>query len=276
MDLLQAVAYAAVQGVSSALPISASGHQLASSIWLGSDTEATRLVPVAQLGAVLGVLAVVRRRLVVAFAQGIRGVARPSARPTPRGGTLLEALAHDGVAIPVAAVVAGGLQLWLQPRLAALASVPLVVGLAMLLTAAGLLSTAFAPPPRHTCPGLLGALLVGVAYGLAIIPGASQIGAAFVIMRWLSLDRWRAAELALLISVPLIALDTTLWFAREGSAAFLFRGQAVLTVLVSFLLAAMAATWWRALCERRRTVWLNLWLVPLSLTLLAYGQALPG
>ena len=269
MDLLEAVAYAAVQGLGSALPISASGHQLAATIWLGGETEAARLLPVAHFGAVLGVLMVVRRRLVVAFGQGIRSVARPSILQSSAGG-------RDALAIPVAALVAGALQLWLQPRLAALENVPLVVGVAMLLTAASLLSTTFAPAARHTCPGALGALFAGAAYGLAVVPGASQIGAAFVIMRWLSVERWRAAELALLISVPLIALETTVWFAEQGSAASLFRGQAALTLLVSFLLAALAATWWRALCERRRTAWLNLWLVPLSLALLAYGRALPA
>jgi undecaprenyl-diphosphatase len=53
-------------------------------------------------------------------------------------------------------------------------------------------------------------------------------------------------------------------------------GRIALGLLLAFVAAILAAGWWRALCERGRTAWLGLWLVPLSLAMLAYGRSLPN
>ena len=136
-------------------------------------------------------------------------------------------------------------------------------------------STALAPPPRHLGPGPLAARWVGLAYGVALAPGASQIGAAFVVLRWLGVSGWRAAEMAMMVSIPVMGLHAARVMLGGASLEDVTAGQLALAVLLAFVTASLAASWWKVLCERSRTMVLTLWLVPLSLALLAYGRALP-
>jgi undecaprenyl-diphosphatase len=124
-------------------------------------------------------------------------------------------------------------------------------------------------------PGAAGALLVGLAHGLAIVPGCSRIGAAFVVLRWLGVAQWRAAELALMVSVPVMELGGARLVLERPDFSALDASQMTLAMLLSFVAAALGASWFKALCERHRAAALSLWLVPLSLAILAYSRALP-
>lgn len=266
------VAYAAVEGLCSVLPLSASGHRIAASVWLGEGEAALALMEVAQLGCLTALLVVVRTRLANAFAEGIRGIARPSVLQSQSGG-------RDAIAVAVGSIVAIAVDTGVRPILSVLNDTPTVAAAGLLLTAAGLASTGFAPAPRHLCPTALGAALVGLAHGLAIVPGASRVGAAFIVLRWLSVTGWRAAEMAILITLPSLALGAIRLFTEPaplvGGGAVPSAGVLALAVTVAFVSASIAASWWKMLCERGRTPWLGVWLVPLALALIGYGRALP-
>lgn len=270
LDLAKQVAYAAVEGLCGALPLSASGHRIAASVWLGEAEAALALTELAQIGCLAALIVVVRARLASAFAEGIRGIARPSVLQSQSGG-------RDAIAIAVGSIVAIGVDTGVRPTLSMLNDTPTVAAAGLLLTAAALASTGFAPAPRHLCPTALGAALVGLAHGLASVPGASRIGAAFIVLRWLGVTGWRAAEMAILITIPSLALAAIRLFAEPttllggGPAA----GELALAVTVAFVSASVAASWWKLLCERARTPWLGAWLVPLALALIGYGRALP-
>jgi undecaprenyl-diphosphatase len=227
------------------------------------------LTVVGQIGCLLALLVVVRRRLFRAFAEGLRGIARPAVLQSNEGG-------RDALALVLAALVSTGTQLALRTFGSVHNDVPTVAGVGLLLSAASLLSVSLAPSPRELSVGALGAVVVGLAHGLAMVPGMSQVGAAFVVLRWLGVGGWRAAETALMVSVPVMALEAGRAFFNPPAMAHLDAARIVLALLLAFVSASLAASWWRALCERGRTAWLGLWLVPLSLALLAYGRALPN
>ena len=268
VHLADAVMFAALQGVTTLLPVSASGHQFVAPIWLGTPRGLTALQALADLGCLVAIVVVVRRRLGRACLEGIRGLLRPAVLQSSAGG-------RDALAVLVASLVAGGTELLVRPQLTAVNEMPLVAGAGLLLTGLTLASTAFAPPPRQVAPGALGALLVGLAHGLAMVPGMSRIGAAYVALRWLGIGSWRAAEVALMVSVPVMALQgARLAFVRPDFGA-LGNAQLALTLVLAFVTASLAASWWKGLCERRESAWLSLWVLPLGLAVLAYGRALP-
>lgn len=268
MELLDAVTYAALEGLTRVLPLSDSGHRLVARVWLSDVRGLPALPHLTEIGCLVALVLACRRRLAAALTEGIRGIAKPGVLQETDGG-------RDATALVLAAIVALVTELPLRPFAAAANDVPLVVGVGLLATAAGLLSTLLAPAPRLTSPSPAGALLVGLAHGLAIVPGASQIGAAFVMMRWMGISGWNAAELSMLVTIPVLGLRASLLVFRGLDVSALSIAQIALAIVVAFVAASLAANWWRSLADRGRTPWLSLWLVPLALAVLAYGRALP-
>jgi undecaprenyl-diphosphatase len=272
MDIAHAVVFAALEGFTGVLPLSDSGHQLVARIWLGDVHAIKGIQALAELACLLALAIASRRRLGAALSEGIRGITRPAVLQASGGG-------RDAVALVLAAVVATGTELTLAPFTSPLNAMPVVAGAGLMLSAAALLSTLVAPSPEHTQPTGAGALLVGLMHGLAVVPGASQVGAAFVALRWLGVSSWNAVEMALLVTIPVLGLRSArLLYSGEahllGDPA-LAPGHIALALVVAFVCASLAANWWRALAEKNRTPWLALWLVPLSLAVLAYDRALP-
>jgi undecaprenyl-diphosphatase len=268
MNLGLAALHAAIEGFFSTLPLSASGHRLAARIWAGEVRDLPACVAVAQLGCAAAISIVTRARLGAAFAEGIRGIARPS--------VLNEGAGRDAVGLAIAALVGavghGVASAWSSP----LNEVPTVAGAGLLLTAAALASTAWAPSglsPERLGPSPWGAMMVGLAYALAVLPGLSAVAAAYVVARWLGIATWRAAETALVVSFPALAFGSIRSLVADG-APFDSAGVAIAAV-VAFVAALLAASLWRAICERQRTALLALWLLPLALAILGYGRALP-
>lgn len=267
MNVAEMLAHALVQGLASALPLSPSGHQLVLRIWLGSPRQLAALSMVAEIGCMAALLVVVRQRLLRAFADGVRGLAQPARLQSTDGG-------RDAIALALMTTVAATTEILLQPYAGAANQVPFVVAGGMLLTAAALLSTLFAPSPRRLSPAPAGALLTGLGFGLSIMPGASSLAVAFAVMRWLGVAHVRAAELAMMVAVFVLALRVTRTFLQVSVLAVLGPGEMALAVVAAFVGASLGASWWRSLCEQRRTPRLALWLVPLGLAVLGYGRAL--
>jgi undecaprenyl-diphosphatase len=270
MDLTHAVGFSALEGLTMVLPLSDSGHQLVARMWLGAGPELDGIHAFAELGCLIAVAIVTRRRLAAALSEGIRGIARPALLQQSGGG-------RDAIALVLAALTATVSETLLSTWTSPLNAMPVVVGVALMLGAAGLWSTRLAPAPEHTQPNALGALLVGLAHGLAVVPGASQVGAAFVVLRWLGVSGWSAAEMALLVSAPVLAFRAARrWLTHPDWSVGMSGSEIALVIVVAFSGAALAAAWWRALAEKHRTPLLSMWLVPLGLAVLAYDRALPA
>jgi len=270
MPLLHVALIAALAGAAEALPVSPSGHAVAARLWLEPGPVVIPVEAFAALGAALGLAAASFRRLSGAVGEGVRAVARPSLFGASQA-------AHDALTLLVGSAVSLLVSGATLPRVEMWAGSPTAAGVGLCATGLGLASTQLvwklaAHEPRRSRPGpsLPGAALVGVAHGLAVLPGASRVGAALVVLMWIGVRPSRAVELSFLLTVPSLIVA----FAR-GVRGGVDLGVAALALSVAFLAAILAAGALRGLIERRRLAALALWTIPLGLAMLAYARALP-
>ena len=255
MSVLHTLAYALTQGLASALPVSESGHGLVLRIWLGAPGQPPAHAAMASIGAMAAIAVVVRGRLMGAFSDGVRGGWRdPPCCAVATAG-------RDAIAFACAVTAAAMTEIALRPYVQGANQVPLVVAGGMLLTAAALISTAIAPSPTRLTPTPVGAIITGLGFGLAVMPGASAAAMSFAILRWLGVAHVRAAEVALAITLFVLGLRVTRALASGGMGGACSFGEMALSVVAAFVGASLGARWWKALCERQQTPWLALWLV---------------
>ena len=202
MSLLHIVVLAIVQGITEFLPISSSGHLVVIPKLAGWPDQGLLLDVSVHVGTLTGVVLYFRRDLVqMLFSLGRlrRGAREPGAR------ILLYLLLAT---LPI--VVAGGLVEWFGLG-GPLRSVE-VVGWATLIFGLVL----FAADRRgmtlkrleHMSGG--GALIIGLAQVLALVPGTSRAGIAITAARVLGYERREAARFSMLLSIPTIVAAGTL------------------------------------------------------------------
>jgi undecaprenyl-diphosphatase len=265
------VLLAALRGLTEGLPVSRSGHEVVARLWLDEGAPATALEPVVHLGTALGLLAVARRRLAAALGEGVRAVSRPRLF---RGSSS----AHDAAVLAIGTVVSVITSVLVTPSVEMWSASPTATGVGLCVTGLALASTALVPrsvgPLRLHVPGLSwgGSVIVGVALGLAMFPGASRVGAALTLLLWMGVKPDRAVDLAYLLAVPPLLVA----FARgAGGHPGLSTGTLALGLALAFAGVAVASEVLRSLAERRRIGVLALWTIPLGLAMLAYARALP-
>lgn len=225
MQVVQAILLGIVQGISEFLPISSSGHLrvvqelfgIVDEFGLAFDT----MVHVATLLAV-----------VVYFRRDIAHMARALLSTDP-------ALAKDRrlawlviiATIPTGIIGLAGSGFFESADM-------LYVGIAFLFTSAAL-TTAELLSRRslHAAEGLgwKRAVLVGIAQGIAIMPGVSRAGATMAMGLGVGLDREQAARFSFLLSGPIILL------AGASQAVEVFSGQAALPSLAASVAGFIAA-----------------------------------
>ncbi|APR84506.1 Undecaprenyl-diphosphatase [Minicystis rosea] len=268
MPLFHVAVLALLAGVTEALPVSPSGHDVVARLWLDSGAMPVKIEAFAALGAALGLVAAARRRLAGALHEGVRAVARPALF----GASLA---ASDALVLLVGSVVSLIVSLVTWPRVAVWSASPTATGLGLCASGLALASTVLVargsgPENARRGPSLGGATIVGIAHGLAVFPGASRVGAALTVLLWIGVRPARAVDLAFLLTAP--ALLAT--FVRDAHAG-VGTTTIALTVALAFLGAAAASEVLRNLAPRRRIAALALWTLPLGLAMLAYARALP-
>jgi len=196
VDLLQLVVLAVVQGVTEFLPISSSGHLILVPLLTGWPDQGLLLdvaVHVGSLGAVVLYLGRELRAMVAG------AVAAPSAGLLGEPGRRLIVL----VAIATVPVVLVGLAV--SGMVDALRRLD-VIGWTMLLF--GIVLYVADQRCRDDRPladlGVGGALFIGTAQILALIPGTSRAGITMTAARLLGFERTDAARFSLLLSIPTI------------------------------------------------------------------------
>jgi undecaprenyl-diphosphatase len=283
MPLFHVALLAALRGLTEALPVSCSGHQVLAGIWLDESAPGAALEPVLDLGTALGLLAVARRRLAGALGEGVRAVSRPTLF---RGSSA----AHDAAVLAIGTVVSLITGALVTPSVEMWSASPTATGVGLCVTGLALASTAMIPrggaPLRAAGPSFIGgdgAVLVGVALGLAMFPRASRVGAALTLLLWMGVKPDRAVDLAYLLAVPALLVAFARGAAgRAGGAGWagrdatgLHAGTVALGLVLAFVGVAMASEVLRSLAARRRVGVLALWTIPAGLAMLAYARALP-
>jgi undecaprenyl-diphosphatase len=267
MPLFTVVLLAGLQGLSEVLPVSGPGHGVVAKIWVG---EGPGVSPALLSGSILVAMAfALRRSLAGAVGEGVRAIARPILFSTSPGAQTAAVTAVATAASLTVGIVA-------RPVVEAWSKVPLAVGIGLLLTALGLASTRLAPRAQLETPTLFGAALVGLAHGLAIAPGASRVAAALTVLLWLRVKASRALDLALLLSLPVLAITFAEGLIAPGAGAAVEIGTMIAALLVAFLAASLACVILRTMVVRGRLAMFALWLMPLGLAMIAYARALPS
>lgn len=186
-----------LQGISEFLPISSSGHLALAGILFGLEDAGLTLNVLLHVGTLLATVAVLHRRLADALSSGTRALFAPRLfRSTPGG--------QDALFVLVASVPTALIGLTVRDWVDAWTRSPFIVGLGFFATGVLLVSTRFFRTGSIEHPSVQMALLLGVAQGIAVLPGVSRSGITIALALYLGIARGRAFELSMLMSIPAV------------------------------------------------------------------------
>ena len=187
MDWLVAALLGLVQGVTEFLPVSSSGHLVLAEELLGAGGEGIVFEVAVHVATLVAVVVFYRRRIL----DLLRGALRCSP----------EALLY-GAKLALATVPAVVLVMLAGDFMISLYDDPLVVGMALLVTGAMLITTRRTLSGAHDSePGFGAAFWIGCAQALAIMPGISRSGATVCVALALGVAPAAAAEFSFLMAV---------------------------------------------------------------------------
>ena len=258
IGLGQAAVLGALQGATEFLPISSDGHLAIGAMLFGTTEMPLAFVVMLHAGTLLATLLAFRAdvgRLVVGL---LRGVREPRAWLRTDDGWL-------ALTVVVASVPTAIVGLALEDTVEAWADVKWIVGLCLLGSAAAVGVTSFAQP-RTERRSLGAACLLGVAQGLAVLPGLSRSGSTIACAMLLGLSGPTAFRLSFLLSLPAVG-GAVLLKALDREALAGLGAQATLGAAVAFAVG-LTAIWAVRETVSRGKLWLfALYLVPLGLAL---------
>jgi len=264
LDLGSAALLGAVQGATEFLPVSSSGHVALTGMALGITAEMPLsmvvLLHFGTLVATVGVFGKDLRDLTLSTWTGVREGPREFLQ-TDQGKTAAGVL--------VASLPTAALGLGLEPRMEELSSVPWVIGAGLLVSAVAVLSTRRGGGEKQSLP-LGHALIVGIAQGVAVMPGVSRSGSTIAVAMLLGMSGPAAFRFSFLLSLPAVAGATLLSLRHTEELASLGLGG-VVGGAVSFAVGLGALLWLRALVHQGRFWWFAVYLVPLGLGLVGWS-----
>ncbi|WP_423929399.1 undecaprenyl-diphosphate phosphatase [Candidatus Palauibacter sp.] len=227
MTLLEAVILGFVQGITEFLPVSSSGHLVLGQALFGIELPGVAFEVTVHLATLCAVCWEFRARL----ATLVRGAWSRDRR----------SLAYIGL-LAVATLPAAAVGAWLGDALEPAFERP-VIAAAMLLLTGGLVWSIryFSRRATRGRPTLAGAVGIGLAQALAILPGISRSGSTVAAATAAGVDPRRAAEFSFLLSIPAIAGAGVLQAPALGEAGAVLGsvplGAAFLTAALSGVLA---------------------------------------
>lgn len=267
MSDLQIVVLALVQGITEFLPISSSGHLILVPLLTGWQDQGLLLDVAVHVGS-LGAVVLYFRRDVGAMLRGLL-VWRPSG-PSDEPGLRLVGLVAVGT-VPV--VLAGAALKFAGTD--SLRSMALIgwttLGFGLLLYLADRLG---AQERSVQQMGFGGALAIGIAQALALIPGTSRSGITMTAARALGFRREEAARFSMLLSIPTIIAAgglLTLDLIELGQAEL--RSDVLLGALLAFVSALLAIALLMRWLERASFTPFVVYRVILGAGLLAFAYA---
>lgn len=235
LTILEALVLGVVQGVTEWLPVSSSGHLVLAQQLLGIQVDIffDLVLHVATLAVILG------------FYRGrVRSILRASWR-TPaalreadgrRAALLGDPDRRLAVLVLVGSVPTAVVGFALEDAAVAWFSSLTAVGVGLAATGVWLALTRLSPLPGAPGLGIAAALVVGLAQGVAVVPGISRSGATIGAALLAGVARDEAVEFSFLLSVPAI-LGATVF---QADAAALGRASAQLgPVLAGSAVAAL-------------------------------------
>ncbi len=263
VDPLSAALLGVVQGLTEFLPVSSSGHIATLAHFFGIEDAGLTLSIVLHLGTLVATLLLLHRDVLGLFGATFQGLRSPrTLRDTPEGRLLVQ--------VVLASVPTAALGLLLKDPVEDLAQTLWVVGLCFLVSAALVWSTRLSGPAalRNELT-LQGALVVGIAQGIAVLPGISRSGTTIAVAMMLGLSGAASFRFSFLLSLPAVGGAVLLLLVKDGAfaavPAAIWLGGAV-----AFGTGIGALLLLRRMVDQGRFWGFALYLVPLGLGLLAY------
>ena len=211
IEISQAIFLGIVQGLTEFLPISSSGHLVFFQSLFGMEEPQLFFDVMLHFGTLLAVL--------VYFRRDISGIIRGI-------GSMLTGKRKDEEGIKffflilVATIPTGLMGFLFKDWFESLFSKPKIVGGMLLITGVILMLTRLKKNEGKSIEKMkwIDALLIGVAQGIAIIPGISRSGATISMGLFCGLNRELAGRFSFLLSIPAILGATLLEFKKMDSA----------------------------------------------------------
>lgn len=264
----QALILGVVQGLSEFLPISGDGHLALTQLLLEVEDGGLTLSVLLHLGTLIAATIYFRERLAAVLLDLGKQLGR-GRLPAPA------AVGWDAVLVLIAALPTGIIGLLSRDTIAGWTEKPLVAGFGFVVTACVLTSSLWTKPGTLTSPSLSGALLLGMAQGLAVVPGVSRSGITIVLGLWLGLRAERAFELSVLMSLPVVVAAVGLELSVSVTpppSALAFAAGTMTSLGFGYLSLGLL----RRVLTRGSIAWFALWVLPLALATLALAKAWPG
>ena len=264
---LQVVVLGIVQGLTEFLPVSSSGHLALTQLLFGVEDAGLTVSVMMHAGTLVATVVVLRAPLARAAVEGFKLLRRPRLVRESAG-------ARDVVVVAVASIPTAIAGLFLRDAIAQWTSSPLALGFGFIATAALLVSTRWATAGNLETPNIVGALALGFAQSVALMPGVSRSGATIAAALWLGVRPDRAFELSMLLSVPAVLGAVILegrHIAGTGpgiALACVGAGVACTVGLVALLLL-------RRVVVRGHFSLFSVWVLPVGLATLALAAVWP-
>lgn len=207
IDAPSAAALGALQGLTEFLPVSSSGHVAVGAQFFGIEGDSLALVVLLHLGTLLATIFLFRSDISSLLSAGVAGLRDPSLfRATPEGRTLTGILAATALTALVG---------WSLRNVAEAFTQNLhLVGYGFLVSAAFLLASGVARGTSREV-NLVQAIAVGLAQGVAVLPGVSRSGVTIAIALLLGVRGEAAFRFSFLASLPAI-VGAALYEAQGG------------------------------------------------------------
>jgi undecaprenyl-diphosphatase len=255
-----------IQGLTEFLPVSSDGHLALTEILfdLGASLAFNILL---HAGTLIATIVVLRRGVSAVVVEGARALLRPYRFKRSPG-------ARDALVIAVACIPTALIGFGMKHTVEQWTKSPLVVGLGFLVTGMLVGSTRWVRRGRDEVPSLLGALLIGIAQGIAVLPGLSRSGSTISIALWLGVRPDRAFELSMLMSVPAV-FGALLVEAPDAALGHLPIWSGLIGATVAMASGALALVLVRKTVGRGHFFWFALWIFPVAIATLALARAWP-
>ncbi len=224
MNILQAIFLGIVQGLTEFIPISSSGHLVFFQSLFGMKEPQIFFDVMLHLGTLLAVV-VFFRTDIWKIAQELGAILKKRHKNSSRVKLFL--------LIIIATIPTGLMGLLFKDWFESFFSKPKVVGGMLLITGLVLWLTRWTKKEGRPLGQMqwIDAILIGIAQGVAIIPGISRSGATISTGLFLGLDRELSGKFSFLLSIPAILGATFLEFRKMDT------GQELLTILMGTAIA---------------------------------------
>lgn len=256
-----------LQGITEFLPISSDGHLALAELLFKVEGGGLTFNVMLHAGTLLSTLLVLRSHVGRAVYESAMAARHPSRFRTTQGG-------RDALVVVLASIPTAVIGLLLRDPVERWTHSPVVVGVGFLMTSAAVCSTYWVRPGQREQPTWVGALVIGVLQGLAVLPGLSRSGSTIAGALWLGVRPERAFELSFLMSLPAVFGAIVLEGRHAVTEPFpvVSAGIGALVALATGIVALLAL---RRVIVRGRFAVFALWTVPVALATLAMALVWP-